>query len=95
MFISRKVYDELNARNVELARQVRDLSEENNQLRDLRRQEVHNNTTSVNRNRALTKAIKEMDKLSKMQQYNSVKNLQNKMQSIIKEVIQSGNENNF
>ncbi len=95
MFISRKVYDELNVRNVELARQVRDLSEENNQLRDLRRQEVHNNTTSVNRNRALTKAIKEMDKLSKMQQYNSVKNLQNKMQSIIKEVIQSGNENNF
>ncbi len=95
MFISRKVYDELNARNVELARQVRDLSEENNQLRDLRRQEVHNNTTLVNRNRELTKAIKEMDKLSKMQQYNSVKNLQNKMQSIIKEVIQSGNENNF
>ena len=33
MFISRKDYDELNVRNVELARQVRDLSEENNQLR--------------------------------------------------------------
>lgn len=47
MFISRKDYDELNARNVELARQVRDLSEENNQLRDLRVQEVHNNTVLI------------------------------------------------
>ena len=34
--------DESNSRNVELARQVRDLSFENKQLKDLRKQEVHN-----------------------------------------------------
>lgn len=41
--------DESNSRNVELARQVRDLSFENKQLKDLRKQEVHNNTILLNK----------------------------------------------
>lgn len=64
MFISRKDYDELNARNVELARQVRDLSEENNQLRDLRVQEVHNNTVLLEKNTELTKMLSNIKELS-------------------------------
>lgn len=42
--------DESNSRNVELARQIRDLSFENKQLKDLRKQEVHNNTILVKEN---------------------------------------------
>lgn len=62
---------------------------QNQEIEDLKRlrlQEVHNNTVLVNENRELIKAVKELDKLSKTQQCNSVKNLQNKMQSIIKEL---------
>lgn len=69
MFISRKDYDELNARNVELARQVRDLSEENNQLRDLRVQEVHNNTVLLEKNTELTKMLSNIKELSESNNY--------------------------
>lgn len=69
MFISRKDYDELNARNVELARQVRDLSEENNQLRDLRVQEVHNNTVLLEKNTELTKILSNIKELSESNNY--------------------------
>lgn len=69
MFVSRKDYDELNARNVELARQVRDLSEENNQLRDLRVQEVHNNTVLLEKNTELTKILNNIKELSESNNY--------------------------
>lgn len=52
--------DKLNSRNVELARQVRDLSFENKQLKDLRKQEVHNNTILTKENTKLQKLLKDV-----------------------------------
>lgn len=52
--------DESNSRNVELARQVRDLSFENKQLKDLRKQEVHNNTILVKENMKLQYLLKDV-----------------------------------
>jgi Tfp pilus assembly protein PilO len=52
--------DESNSRNVELVRQVRDLSFENKQLKDLRKQEVHNNTILVKENTKLQKLLKDV-----------------------------------
>ena len=52
--------DDLNSRNVELARQVRDLSFENKQLKDLRKQEVHNNTILVKENMKLQDLLKDV-----------------------------------
>ena len=52
--------DESNSRNVELARQVRDLSFENEQLKNLRKQEVHNNTILVKENMKLQDLLKDV-----------------------------------
>lgn len=52
--------DDLNSRNVNLARQLRDLSFENKQLKDLRKQEVHNNTILVKENTKLQKLLKDV-----------------------------------
>lgn len=52
--------DESNLRNVVLARQVRDLSFENKQLKDLRKQEVHNNTILVKENMKLQDLLKDV-----------------------------------
>lgn len=89
MFISRKDYDELNARNVELARQVRDLSEENNQLRDLRVQEVHNNTVLLEKNTELTKILSNIKELSESNNYGKAEIILAK----IKELVRPLNQN--
>ena len=47
--------DDLNSRNVNLARQLRDLSFENKQLKDLRKLDVHNNTILTKENTKLQK----------------------------------------
>ena len=52
--------DDLNSRNVNLARQLRDLSFENKQLKDLRKQEVHNNTILVKENMKLQDLLKDV-----------------------------------
>ena len=52
--------DDLNSRNVNLARQLRDLSFENKQLKDLRKQEVHNNTILVKENMKLQDSLKDV-----------------------------------
>ena len=52
--------DESNSRNVVLARQVRDLSVENKQRKDLRKQEVHNNTILVKENMKLQDLLKDV-----------------------------------
>lgn len=52
--------DESNSRNVKLARQVRDLSFENEQLKNLRKQEVHNNTILVKENMKLQDLLKDV-----------------------------------
>lgn len=57
---SKTKIDDLNSRNVNLARQLRDLSFENKQLKDLRKQEVHNNTILVKENTKLQKLLKDV-----------------------------------
>lgn len=52
--------DELEKRKIELARQVRDLSKENKELKTLRRQAVHNNTILVDENRELIQLLTEI-----------------------------------
>ena len=52
--------DESNSRNVVLARQVRDLSFENKQLKDLRKQEVHKKTILVKENMKLQDLLKDV-----------------------------------
>lgn len=52
--------DESNSRNVELARQVRNLSFENKQLKDLRKQEVHDNTILTKENTKLQKLLRDV-----------------------------------
>lgn len=84
MFISRKDYDELNARNVELARQVRDLSEENNQLRDLRVQEVHNNTVLLEKNTELTKILSNIKELSESNNYGKAEIILAKINDLVR-----------
>lgn len=84
MFISRKDYDELNARNVELARQVRYLSEENNQLRDLRVQEVHNNTVLLEKNTELTKILSNIKELSESNNYGKAEIILAKINDLVR-----------
>lgn len=84
MFISRKDYDELNARNIELARQVRDLSEENNQLRDLRVQEVHNNTVLLEKNTELTKILSNIKELSESNNYGKAEIILAKINDLVR-----------
>lgn len=80
----RKDYDELNARNVELARQVRDLSEENNQLRDLRVQEVHNNTVLLEKNTELTKILSNIKELSESNNYGKAEIILAKINDLVR-----------
>lgn len=84
MFILRKDYDELNARVVELARQVRDLSEENNQLRDLRVQEVHNNTVLLEKNTELTKILSNIKELSESNNYGKAEIILAKINDLVR-----------
>ena len=84
MFILRKDYDELNVRNVELARQVRDLSEENNQLRDLRVQEVHNNTVLLEKNTELTKILSNIKELSESNNYGKAEIILAKINDLVR-----------
>lgn len=57
---SKTKIDESNSRNVNLARQLRDLSFENKQLKDLRKQDVHNNTILTKENTKLQKLLKDV-----------------------------------
>lgn len=47
MFGSNRDYDRLSARNVELARMVKEKSEEVQKLQELRDQDLHNNTILI------------------------------------------------
>jgi len=57
---SKTKIDDLNSRNVNLARQLRDLSFENKQLKDLRKLDVHNNTILTKENTKLQKLLKDV-----------------------------------
>lgn len=84
MFISRKDYDEINARIVELAGQVRDLNEENKCL-------YNEKKMLNNRNLELQEVIEKVLTLATSNTYNNDKAILGK----IKEVINSANVNNF
>lgn len=72
-----KEIDKLNKRNVELARQVRDLSKENlavhEENKDLR--------TEID---SIRDCLNEIEKELNKQQYNNIENLKNKIKSILK-----------
>lgn len=76
MFGSNRHYDKLSARNVELARQVRDLNEENRYLQK-------ENTDLRYENEELRELLKEFEEMSRTQQFGSIINVQNKIKSIL------------
>ena len=84
MIISRKDYDEINKRNVELAREVRDLNEENRCL-------YNEKKILNNKNIKLQELIENVSALATSNTYNNDRAVLGK----IKEVIQSPNVNNF
>ncbi len=85
MFGSNRDYDRLSARNVELARMVKEKSEEVQKLQELRNQDLHNNTILINENTKLIQIIDRVEALASQNRYNNEKVILDK----IKEVIQS------
>ena len=79
MFILRKDYDELNARVVELARQVRDLKKEKDVT-------AHNNTVLLEKNRELTKLVSAVIELSTSNDYDRPGVILAKIKEICKEI---------
>lgn len=77
--------DKSNSRNVELARQVRDLSFENEQLKNLRKQEVHNNTILVKENMKLQDLLKDVADRTIACQLNSEKIVLNKIKELVRD----------
>lgn len=75
--------DESNSRNVELARQVRDLSFENKQLKDLRKLDVHNNTILTKENTKLQKLLKDVADRTIACPVNSEKIVLNKIKELV------------
>lgn len=62
MFICKREVDKLNTRNAELARQLRDVKQENKELKEIRKTEVRNNTLILKVNTAQSKLINEIEK---------------------------------
>ncbi len=77
--------DESNSRNVVLARQVRDLSFENKQLKDLRKQEVHNNTILVKENMKLQDLLKDVANRTIACPVDSEKIVLNKIKELVRD----------
>lgn len=77
--------DKSNSRNVELARQVRDLSFENKQLKDLRKLDVHNNTILTKENTKLQKLLKDVADRTIACPVNSEKIVLNKIKELVRD----------
>ena len=77
--------DESNSRNVELARQIRDLSFENKQLKELRKQEVHNNTILVKENMKLQDLLKDVADRTIACPLDSEKIVSNKIKELVRD----------
>ncbi len=89
MFISNKEYDELNARNVELARKIRELTKENKKLTE-ENLAVHEENKDLRfENEEQKDILKEINNLARTQQYGSVKNLQNKLKELARPLNQN------
>ncbi len=76
--------DKLEQRSVELARQVKELSDENKELKEIRLISEHNNTALLNKNEAQKKTIQEITKLVEMNTYNSEKVILGKIKELVR-----------
>ena len=79
------IIDESNSRNVELARQVRDLSFGNKQLKELRKQEVHNNTILIKENMKLQDLLKDVADRTVACPVDSEKIVLNKIKELVRD----------
>ena len=77
--------DELEQRSIELARQVKELSDENKELKEIRLISEHNNTVLLNKNEAQRKIIQEITKLVEMNTYNNEKVILGKIKELVHE----------
>lgn len=75
--------DELNARNIELAIQLRDIKLENKQLREIRLQEVRNNTKILKQNNKQADLINRVNDLINSNKYNNEKAVLNKIKELV------------
>lgn len=75
--------DELNARNIELARQLRDIKLENKQLREIRLQEVKNNTKILKQNNKQADLINRVNDLINSNKYNNEKAVLSKVKELV------------
>lgn len=82
--ITNKRYDELEARTVDLARTVRNLSEENKKLKDANEMINHNNLLVLKRNEKLTKKLKEIAELTTCNTYNNEKAVYDKIKELVR-----------
>lgn len=83
MFICKREVDKLNARNVELARKLRDTKQENKELKELRRIAEKNNTLVLKVNTAQEKLIKQIAELTKTNTYNNDKARIDKIKELV------------
>ena len=89
MFGSNRAYDQLSARNVELARQVKELSDENKELKDIRVIANHNNTVLINKNQKQDAILKEIAKLSEINTYGNEKVILKKIRELVRPLNQN------
>ena len=75
--------DELNARNIELARQLRNARLENKQLKEVRLIEVRNNTKILEQNNKKTELINRITDLVNANKYNNEKAVLSKIKELI------------
>ena len=79
-FFGNDKLDEAEARNVELARQ---LKKELNENKNLRKTNQHNNIVLLNKNRKQEKFIKEIIKLSEVNTYNNERIIFSKIKELV------------
>lgn len=82
MIITKRVYDRVNARNVELARQIRDLNEESKYLHEENRNLRYENVEQKD-------ALKEIIKLTESNNYNNTEVLLRKIKELAETAINS------
>lgn len=75
--------DELNARCVDLAQQLRDSKLENNQLRNIRLAEVRNNVKILQQNNVKTELIERITDLANANKYNNEKAVLDKIKELV------------
>lgn len=77
--------DEAEARNVELARQLKEALIDNKELKELRKQTESNNTKILNVNRKQEKLIKEISELTEINTYNNEKAILDRIKELVRD----------